>query len=141
MLFKIGLIFNISVIPGDHSLTQAKAAVAKCRKVGIKTFLLTSLEGEEARSQALELGIFTKKSKTTEDIARRLGVSVEEIHPRKAKSLIVTKSEMRDLRRYKLFDMYRKHAEIIFCGLTDGQKYALTYEDHRSHNIYLFVVC
>ena len=130
----------ISVLAGYPS-ADTKAAVAQCRTVGIKTFLLTSAEGEEARSQALEVGIFTKRSKTPEDIAKRLNMSVEEIYPRTTKSRIVKKEEMAKMRQNELMVLFKTHSEIIFSGLSGGQKYGITYADNKTNTIYLFVVC
>ena len=77
-IFPISFQRSLIAISGTP-VDKAKAAVQKCREAGVKAVLLTSLTGAEARSQAVELGVFTSESKTINDIATRLNVSVEKV--------------------------------------------------------------
>ena len=126
----------------------AKDAVTKCRKAGIKAILLTSSEGVEARSQANQLGIFTKRSKTIEDIAARLQVSVAEVFPRTASSKIVTKDEIwkegdanSENSGERMRNILKKYNELIFTGLNEAEKEVLAAVDNKCKSMHLFVMC
>lgn len=131
-------VFTSSLTISGTPVDKAKAAVQKCREAGVKAVLLTSLTGAEARSQAVELGVFTSESKTINDIATRLNVSVEKVWPRQGRSLIVTQEEMKKMKDDKIRKVLKKYDEVVFSGLTQEQKDVI---ELFTWQFTLFVMC
>ena len=64
-------------------------AVRKCRSTGIKVIMVYGDNSIAAKGLAKKAGIISEQSETVEDIAERLGVSVQEVNAKDAKACVI----------------------------------------------------
>ena len=66
----------------DPPRPNVPEAVSKCRDAGIKVIMVTGDHPITAKAIAKAVGIISPGSETAEDIALRMGISVDEVDPR-----------------------------------------------------------
>jgi hypothetical protein len=61
-------------------------------------------------------------TETSEDIAARLGIPLEDVNPREAKAAVVHGGMLKDLTQDELDDILINHTEIVFARTSPQQK-------------------
>src|ERR1700685_2284567 len=89
-------------------------AVSKCRSAGIKVIMVTGDHPITAKAIARSVGIISEGNETVEDMAKRLGVSVDQVDKNKAMAIVVTGDQLREMSQKDLDDVLRFHHEIVF---------------------------
>ncbi|KAF8774487.1 Sodium/potassium-transporting ATPase subunit like protein [Argiope bruennichi] len=75
-----------------------------------------------AKAIAKAVGIISEGNETVEDIADRMGISVEDVNAREAKAAVVHGSELRDMTAADLDMLLTQHTEIVFARTSPQQK-------------------
>lgn len=110
-------------------------AVAKCRSAGIKVIMVTGDHPITAKAIAKSVGIISEGMETVEDIAIRLGISVDEVNPRDAHAAVVHGGELRDYSQDQLDDIIYYHREIVFARTSPQQKLTIVEGCQRQGHI------
>ena len=97
-------------------------AVSKCRSAGIKVIMVTGDHPITAKAIAKSVGIISEGNETVEDIAQRLNIAVEDVHPRDAKAAVVHGGELKELSQEQLDEILLYHSEIVFARTSPQQK-------------------
>ncbi|EDV45277.2 sodium/potassium-transporting ATPase subunit alpha [Drosophila erecta] len=95
-------------------------AVAKCRSAGVRVIMVTGDHPITAKAIARSVGIIT--TPTAGDMAKERGVTVLEIDPRQATSIVVHGGELRDMKAEELDAVIYYHNEIVFARTSPQQK-------------------
>ncbi|XP_068918976.1 sodium/potassium-transporting ATPase subunit alpha-2-like [Petaurus breviceps papuanus] len=113
----VGLISMI-----DPPRAAVPDAVGKCRSAGIKVIMVTGDHPITAKAIAKGVGIISENNETVEDIAARLGVSVNQVDPRNAKACVIHGTQLKDMSQDELDTVLRQHSEIVFARTSPQQK-------------------
>ncbi|UJR34911.1 hypothetical protein I4U23_027689 [Adineta vaga] len=106
----------------DPPRAAVPEAVSKCRSAGIKVIMVTGDHPITAKAIARAVGIISEESETVEDIAQRLGVPVEHVHPNDARACVVHGSDLKDMTTEQLDGLLKNHSEIVFARTSPQQK-------------------
>uniref|UniRef100_A0A8C3W292 Sodium/potassium-transporting ATPase subunit alpha n=1 Tax=Catagonus wagneri TaxID=51154 RepID=A0A8C3W292_9CETA len=106
----------------DPPRSTVPDAVTKCRSAGIKVIMVTGDHPITAKAIAKSVGIISANSETVEDIAKRLGVAVEQVNKRDAKAAVVTGMELKDMSPEGLDELLTNYSEIVFARTSPQQK-------------------
>ncbi|XP_055950188.1 sodium/potassium-transporting ATPase subunit alpha-like isoform X2 [Argiope bruennichi] len=117
-----GLRFVGLVAMIDPPRAAVPDAVSKCRSAGIKVIMVTGDHPITAKAIAKAVGIISEGNETVEDIADRMGISVEDVNAREAKAAVVHGSELRDMTAADLDMLLTQHTEIVFARTSPQQK-------------------
>ncbi|CAL1279857.1 unnamed protein product [Larinioides sclopetarius] len=117
-----GLRFVGLVAMIDPPRAAVPDAVSKCRSAGIKVIMVTGDHPITAKAIAKAVGIISEGNETVEDIADRMGISVENVNAREAKAAVVHGSELRDMTPADLDMLLSQHTEIVFARTSPQQK-------------------
>ncbi|GIY22371.1 hypothetical protein CDAR_593931 [Caerostris darwini] len=117
-----GLRFVGLVAMIDPPRAAVPDAVSKCRSAGIKVIMVTGDHPITAKAIAKAVGIISEGNETVEDIADRLGISVENVNAREAKAAVVHGSELRDMTPGAMDMLLKQHTEIVFARTSPQQK-------------------
>ncbi|GFR07814.1 hypothetical protein TNCT_711131 [Trichonephila clavata] len=117
-----GLRFVGLVAMIDPPRAAVPDAVSKCRSAGIKVIMVTGDHPITAKAIAKAVGIISEGNETVEDIADRMGISVEDVNAREAKAAVVHGSELRDMTPENLDVLLNQHTEIVFARTSPQQK-------------------
>ncbi|GAU88671.1 hypothetical protein RvY_01321 [Ramazzottius varieornatus] len=97
-------------------------AVSKCRSAGIKVIMVTGDHPITAKAIARSVGIISAGNETVEDIAERLGTTVQNVDPRKARACVIHGQELRGMDDAQIDDILANHEEIVFARTSPQQK-------------------
>ena len=97
-------------------------AVAKCRSAGIKVIMVTGDHPITAKAIARSVGIISEGNETSEEIAKRLNIPLDQVDHKQAKAIVVTGDQLREFSSEELDDVLRDHPEIVFARTSPQQK-------------------
>lgn len=106
----------------DPPRASVPDAVARCRDAGIRIIMVTGDHPITAQAIARSVGIFSDTSETIQDIAKRLGISVDNIDPHQAQAAVVHGTELREMNSHQLDEVLQLHPEVVFARTSPQQK-------------------
>merc|ERR1740124_1124842 len=119
----------------DPPRANVPEAVAKCKSAGIKVIMVTGDHPITAAAIAKNVGIISDGSNTVDDIAKDMGIPVEEVDPSKVNAAVVHGSKLKEMTAEDLDALLSNHEEIVFARTSPQQKLIIVEAFQRSGQI------
>merc|ERR1712003_43684 len=119
----------------DPPRANVPDAVAKCRSAGIKVIMVTGDHPITAATIAKNVGIISEDSNTVDDIAKDMGIPVEEVDPNKVNAAVVHGSKLKEMNAEDLDILLENHEEIVFARTSPQQKLIIVEAFQRAGQI------
>ncbi len=116
----------------DPPRESVPMAIDKCRTSGIKVIMVTGDHPLTAKAIAQKIGLITEE--TVEDIAKREGVPVASVDPKRAKAIVITGTQLVDVTEAQ-WDSILSHEQIVFARTSPQQKYVIVENNQRRGEI------
>ncbi len=99
-------------------------AVKKCRTAGVKVIMVYGDNSIAAKGLAKKAGIISEHSETVEDIAERLGVSVQEVNAKDAKACVIHGNDLnaKTSTQDDFDNLLNDCDDIVFARISPQQK-------------------
>merc|ERR1712003_471949 len=119
----------------DPPRANVPEAVARCKSAGIKVIMVTGDHPITAATIAKNVGIISEDSNTVDDIAKDMGIPVEEVDPNKVNAAVVHGSKLKEMNAEDLDILLENHEEIVFARTSPQQKLIIVEAFQRAGQI------
>jgi len=119
----------------DPPRANVPEAVAKCKSAGIKVIMVTGDHPITAAAIAKNVGIISDDSNTVDDVAKNLGIPVEEVDPNQVNAAVVHGSKLKEMTAEDLDSLLENHEEIVFARTSPQQKLIIVEAFQRAGQI------
>merc|ERR1712003_618247 len=119
----------------DPPRANVPEAVARCKSAGIKVIMVTGDHPITAATIAKNVGIISEDSNTVDDIAKDMGIPVEEVDPNKVNAAVVHGSKLKEVNAEDLDILLENHEEIVFARTSPQQKLIIVEAFQRAGQI------
>jgi len=119
----------------DPPRANVPEAVAKCKSAGIKVIMVTGDHPITAAAIAKNVGIISPESKTVDDVAKDMGIPVEEVDPNQVNAAVLHGSKLKEMSAEELDNLLENHQEIVFARTSPQQKLIIVEAFQRAGQI------